>query len=81
MSQKQAIDYIVYLRYKISLSSASRQLSRYILPQGAAANVIKATTQKAQATTADRMRINLPQEYQWHTLVDSLISHLRDMKP
>ena len=55
-------------------------LSRYIFPQGAAANVIKATRQKAQATTTYRTSINLPQQYQLHTLVDFLVAHLIENK-
>ena len=78
MYRKQAIDSIVDLKEKLSQNEASRQLSRYILPQGAAANVIKSTTQKAQATTADRTIINLPQQYCWHTLANALFSQLRE---
>ena len=78
MSRKQAIDSIVDLKENLSRNSASRQLSRYVLVQGAAANIIKPTTQKAQATTADRTSINLPQQYRWHTLVDSLFAQLRE---
>ena len=49
---------------------------RYILPQGVGVNLIKAMTQKAQATTADHMSINLPQQYRWQSLVKSFIVHL-----
>ena len=52
----------------------------YTPPQGAAVNVIKATTKKAQATTADRTGITPPQQYQWNTLVDYLIAQLRQKK-
>jgi hypothetical protein len=61
MFRKQAIDSIIDLKENLSRNAASRQLSRYILVQGAAANIIKPTTQKAQATTADLTSINLPQ--------------------
>ena len=60
MSRKRAIDSIVDLKDSISRSSASRKLSRYILTQGVAANIIKVTTKKVQATTADCTIINLP---------------------
>lgn len=62
MSRNQAIDSIVYLKDSIHRSSASRQLSRYILTQGVAANITKVTTKKAQVTTADRTSINQPQQ-------------------
>ena len=62
MYRNQAIDSIVYLKDSIHRSSASRQLSRYILTQGVAANIIKVMTKKAQVKTADRTSINQPQQ-------------------
>ena len=75
---KQAIDSIVNLKDNLSQYLVSRKLLSYILYQGAADNVIKTKSQKAQETTTDHTRKNLPQKYQWHTLVDSLISQMRE---
>ena len=63
LSWNQAVHSIVDLKDKLSQHSDSRQLLGYILPQCEAANIIKATTQKAQETTEDRTGINLPHQY------------------
>ena len=62
MSRNQTIDSIVDLKDSIHIYSAPHQLSRYILTQGVATNIIKATKKKVQATTADHTSINLPQQ-------------------
>ena len=75
---KQAIDSIVDLKENLSQYLASRKLLSYILYQGAADNVIKTTSKKAQETTTDHTRKNLPQKYQWHTLVEYLIANMKN---
>ena len=67
MSRNQAIDSIVHLKDSIHISSASRQLSRYILTQGVAANSIKATTKRC------RRQLLTAQTLTYHSSSDGII--------
>ena len=77
MSRKEAIDSLVDLKGNLTRGAASRHLTRRVLAAGSDLGIIKKRTQKLQATTADRTNINIPQQYRWHTLVESLYAEMR----
>jgi hypothetical protein len=68
--EKEAKDVIMDLINNLSLSQAAKQLSRRVLPENSKAGVIKAMTQKVQATTSDRTNISLGQQFCWHCIVN-----------
>jgi hypothetical protein len=65
------------LNNNLSQSQAAKQLSRRVLPEDSKAGVIKATTQKVQATTSDRTNVSLGQQFCWHCIVDEEYNLLR----
>ena len=61
----------------LNRKQASDQLNKRVLPESAAAGVLKAMTQKVQATTSDRTNISSAQQFCWHRLVDEEYDLLR----
>jgi len=68
---------ILELAPDITRLAAHRQIIRYVLPVNSAALVLKKSTQKVQATTSDRMNINVAQQYRWHRAVDEVYDLMR----
>jgi hypothetical protein len=77
LSRKEAKDVIMDLNTNLSRSQASKLLLRHVLPKSAKAGVLKATTQKVQATMSDRTNISLGQQFCWHRIVDEEYNLLR----
>jgi hypothetical protein len=77
LSRKEAKDVIMDLNNNLSRSQAAKQLSRRVLPENSKAGVIKATTQKVQATMSDCTNISLGQQFCWHRIVDEEYDLLR----
>ena len=78
LSRKEAIDNIQELNHTITRESASRQLFRCILPDNAKSGILKPLSQKVQATTSDRTKINVAQQYRWHSLVDDIYKQMSE---
>jgi hypothetical protein len=76
LSLKEAVNMIQELVPNITRVSAWRQMQRYVMPPHAAIGVLKRATQKVQATTSDRMNINVAQQYHWHWAVDEVHDYL-----
>ena len=78
LSRKEVIDNIQELNHTITRESASRQLSRRILPDNAKAGILKPLSQKVQASTSDCTNTNVAQQYRWHSLVDDIYKQMRE---
>ncbi len=64
LSRKEAKNIIMDVsKYDITFSAASHQLTRHVLPVNVEKKILKATLQKAQATTSDQTNINIAQQY------------------
>jgi hypothetical protein len=77
LSRKETKDVIMDLNTNLSQSQASKLLLRRVLPESAKAVVLKATTQKVQATISDCTNISLGQQFCWHCIVDEEYNLLR----
>jgi hypothetical protein len=77
LSRKEAKDLMMDLNTNLSQDQASRLLPRRVLPESAKAGVLKAMTQKVQATTSDCTNISLGQQFCWHRIVDEEYNLLR----
>jgi hypothetical protein len=77
LSLKEAVNMIQELVSNITRVSAWRQMQRYVMPLNAAVGVLKRAIEKVQATTSNRMNINVAQQYRWHRAVDEVYNYLR----
>ncbi len=74
---KEAVDMIQELTPDITQVAPCRQIIRYVMPVNSTASVLKKFAQKVQATTSDRMNINVAQQFRWHRAVDEVDDLMR----
>ena len=76
--RKEVIDNIHELNPSIPWVAASKQLSCRVLPENAASHITKAQCQKVQATTSERININVAQQFRWHSVMDHVYNLVRE---
>ena len=76
MAQRDMIDLVQELAPCISQKSASRQVSRHIIPKSIKNNYIKGFV-TPQSTTTDRSTTTVQQQFRWHILVNEQFKQLR----
>ena len=74
---KEAVDMIQELTPDITQVAPRRQIIRYVMPVNSTASVLKKFAQKVQATTSDRMNINVAHQFRWHRAVDEVDDLMR----
>ena len=75
MNKRQALDMIQDLRPELKLDQIRRAFDRRIRPGNV--DVLTGIV-KAQASTEKRSQITVPQQYRWHTTIDSAFNFLRN---
>ena len=75
LARREMIDLVQELNPHLDRPSASRQVSRHIIPKAKQAGYIKVFV-PPQSTTIDRSDITLEQQFWWHTLVEEQYNRL-----
>ena len=76
LARREMIEIVQELNPRLDRPSASRQMSRHIVPKAKQAYYIKGFV-TPQSTTTHRSDIKVEQQFGWHTLVEDQYKRLR----
>jgi hypothetical protein len=74
-TRKEAVDMIQDLKPRMNRKQASRSLTMHVIHSHP--DVLKQKVVKAQSTTTKQTAITVPQQWRWHTHMDSVFDELR----